>query len=200
MAAAALVLVCGFLALAFVARPIAQWRATGDSGIRGISGTPATVDWWGGVLLVAGVVATPVGAVCAMLGVTVVATGARPVLQWTGLGLAVAGMALTVVAQRQMGASWRIGVDADERTTLVTDGLFGWMRNPVFTAMVVAGLGFALMTASWVSWLAVGLTWIGLEVQVRQVEEPALVRLHGGTYTSYAALVGRFLPGIGRLS
>jgi protein-S-isoprenylcysteine O-methyltransferase Ste14 len=33
---------------------------------------------------------------------------------------------------------------------------------------------------------------------VRQVEEPYLVRTHGEAYRSWAAGVGRFLPGIGR--
>jgi protein-S-isoprenylcysteine O-methyltransferase Ste14 len=36
------------------------------------------------------------------------------------------------------GASWRIGVDPDERTTLVTSGPFAIARNPIFTAMAAA--------------------------------------------------------------
>ena len=38
-----------------------------------------------------------------------------------------------------------------------------------------------------------------LELQVRVVEEPHLLRAHGGAYASYAARVGRFVPGVGRL-
>jgi ABC-type nickel/cobalt efflux system permease component RcnA len=34
-----------------------------------------------------------------------------------------------------MGASWRIGVDEGERTTPVTTGPFGLVRNPIFAAM-----------------------------------------------------------------
>jgi protein-S-isoprenylcysteine O-methyltransferase Ste14 len=39
-----------------------------------------------------------------------------------------------------------------------------------------------------------------LEIQVRGVEEPYLLRTHGEAYRRYAAATGRFLPGIGRLS
>lgn len=39
---------------------------------------------------------------------------------------------------------------------------------------------------------------VGLELQVRFVEEPYLLRTHA-TYASYASRVGRFLPGLGRL-
>jgi protein-S-isoprenylcysteine O-methyltransferase Ste14 len=41
---------------------------------------------------------------------------------------------------------------------------------------------------------------LALELQVRAVEEPYLIRSHGDAYRAYAARVGRFLPGIGRLS
>jgi protein-S-isoprenylcysteine O-methyltransferase Ste14 len=39
----------------------------------------------------------------------------------------------------------------------------------------------------------------GLEIQVRLVEEPYLIRVHGDAYRTYAARTGRFVPGVGRL-
>jgi hypothetical protein len=45
--------------------------------------------------------------------------------------------ALTVIAQFAMAESWRIGVDPNERTPLVTTGAFAMVRNPIFTAMLV---------------------------------------------------------------
>ena len=42
-----------------------------------------------------------------------------------------------------MGESWRIGVDVQERTSLVTAGVFGLVRNPIFSAMCVASIGLA---------------------------------------------------------
>ena len=41
---------------------------------------------------------------------------------------------------------------------------------------------------------------IALEIQVRLVEEPYLLRQHGDAYRNYAARVGRFVPGLGRLA
>ncbi|MFL5908785.1 MAG: methyltransferase family protein, partial [Solirubrobacterales bacterium] len=37
-----------------------------------------------------------------------------------------------------------------------------------------------------------------LQLQVRFVEEPYLIRTHGDDYRAYASEVGRFVPGIGR--
>ena len=41
---------------------------------------------------------------------------------------------------------------------------------------------------------------VGLELHVRRVEEPYLLRTHGDAYRTYAASAGRFVPGIGRLA
>ncbi len=37
-----------------------------------------------------------------------------------------------------MGASWRIGVNPDERTKLVTGGVFAHVRKPISTAILAA--------------------------------------------------------------
>ena len=39
----------------------------------------------------------------------------------------------------------------------------------------------------------------GIQTQIRLIEEPHLKRVHGEPYARYAARVGRFLPGLGRL-
>jgi protein-S-isoprenylcysteine O-methyltransferase Ste14 len=110
-----------------------------------------------------------------------------------------AATALTALAQLQMGDSWRIGVDPRESTALVTHGLFRAVRNPIFSAMGMAVLGLALVIPNALSFLGFALVALGLELHVRGAEEPYLLRLHGERYRAYAARVGRFLPGVGRL-
>ena len=39
---------------------------------------------------------------------------------------------------------------------------------------------------------------VGVEVQVRSVEEPYLITAHGDHYRRWAATAGRFVPGVGR--
>ncbi|MFQ5478666.1 MAG: isoprenylcysteine carboxylmethyltransferase family protein, partial [Candidatus Binatia bacterium] len=52
---------------------------------------------------------------------------------WTMMAV---GTALVLLAQRHMGSAWRVGID-DRRTELVTSGLFGLCRNPIFTGMLM---------------------------------------------------------------
>jgi protein-S-isoprenylcysteine O-methyltransferase Ste14 len=98
-----------------------------------------------------------------------------------------------------MGTSWRVGVDERERTTRVTGGPFAYVRNPIFTFMVVAASGLALLAPNLAALLGLCSLMVGLEIQVRLVEEPYLVRAHGQAYAAYAARAGRFVPGVGRL-
>ena len=97
------------------------------------------------------------------------------------------------------GASWRVGVDPGERTALVTDGPFALVRNPVFAALLPAAAGLALMVPSPIALAALAALVVAVELQVRVVEEPHLLRAHGPAYRAYAARVGRFAPGVGRL-
>ncbi|MUK02220.1 isoprenylcysteine carboxylmethyltransferase family protein [Vibrio cholerae] len=171
-------------------------RRTGSTGFKGISGTPGSIEWWGGILLLAAMVLGAAGPALALAGVVVPPW--LPGLAWAGTCIAIIGFLVTLAAQSGMGASWRIGVNATERTDLVTNGLFAVVRNPIFTAMLTAITGIALMVPTLVSGAAVACLFFAVEIQVRIVEEPYLNRIHPHAYPTYTAKVGRFLPGIGR--
>ncbi|WP_372450946.1 methyltransferase [Mycolicibacterium goodii] len=102
-------------------------------------------------------------------------------LQTTGTMLAVAGIAATVYAQRDMGQSWRIGVDPSETTTLVRHGVFALVRNSIFTAMLIFAAGITLMTPNPLALAAFAVLWVTIELQVRVVDQhhprPGLPRL-----------------------
>jgi protein-S-isoprenylcysteine O-methyltransferase Ste14 len=117
-----------------------------------------------------------------------------------GLALSVAGLGALLWSQASMGDSLRIGVDPSERTDLVTAGPFRWVRNPIYSAMLVYVAGVALLVPNAASLVAFAVLALGLDLHVRLVEEPYLVTTHGSSYTSYAARVGRFVPGLGKLT
>jgi protein-S-isoprenylcysteine O-methyltransferase Ste14 len=74
---------------------------------------------------------------------------------------------------------------------LVTGGPFALVRNPIFSAMVLAFLGLALLVPNAAALAGFVALVVALEVQVRLVEEPYLLRAHGARYADYAARVGR---------
>jgi protein-S-isoprenylcysteine O-methyltransferase Ste14 len=188
-----------FLAL-FVFRTALQWWRTGSGGIRGFSGTIGSLEWNAGLVISLGLAAGVLAPAAALLGWPGGGLLFRlePV-HWLGAGLAALGIAGALASQVAMGDSWRIGVDESETTALVTRGAFRWVRNPIFSFMLLSGAGLAALVPNAFSLLSFLLTLAGLEIHVRAVEEPYLAKTHGPAYCAYAARVGRFLPGVGRL-
>ena len=52
----------------------------------------------------------------------------RPWVIWTGVILLLVSLVWTVLAQAQMGTSWRIGIDYEHKTKLVQGGAFRLSR------------------------------------------------------------------------
>lgn len=199
MALTAIALYVVFAALGFGWRSWLQYRRTGSSGFRGVAGRPGSPDWLAGfgfvVAMIAGIAAPLLQLVGAVSPIQALHT---PLLQATGTVLAVAGIAATLYSQRDMGESWRIGVDPGETTALVRHGVFARVRNPIFTAMLAFAAGITLMAPNPLAVAAFCVLLGTIELQVRVVEEPYLTRVHGDAYYQYRRTVGRFLPGIGR--
>lgn len=177
-----------------------QLHRTGDSGNRRTLRPDGSLAWWALAGTDLGYLTVGLGAPLSDLaGLPPLAVIDHPMARGVGAAFAVLGIVVAFGAQLSLGESWRIGIDAAERTALVTSGAFRVVRNPIFAAVIVAFLGIALMVPNPVAVAGVVLTLIGIEVQVRVVEEPYLRRSHGVAYTDYAARVGRFLPGLGRV-
>jgi protein-S-isoprenylcysteine O-methyltransferase Ste14 len=200
MAALALVLYAILATITFGIRVAVQLRRTGSTGLHGLPPGAGPLEWIAGGMFVAGLLLAAAAPLLALLDVL------EPIPALDGRGghaigllLAVGGIVMTFAAQMAMGDSWRVGVDPGERTELVTGGPFHIVRNPIYSAMLPTVLGLVLIVPSTLA-IAGFLTLLaGLELQVRLVEEPYLLRAHGGEYAGYASRVGRFVPGLGLL-
>ncbi len=113
-------------------------------------------------------------------------------LQITGIILMIASFIWVIIAQLQMKDSWRIGIDADMKTTLITQGLFQVSRNPIFLGMIVSVLGLFLVTPNAFTLLFLIVAYILIQIQIR-LEEDFLKAAHGEVYLQYAQQTKRLL-------
>ncbi|MVN88893.1 DUF1295 domain-containing protein [Deinococcus sp. HMF7620] len=185
-----------YVLLAFVWRSVLVWRRTGvnpyvlpkDDSAQGYVGSAMRL------LLVVLVLTTGALALMpqaeALVGSLLWLTS--PVLQGVGWLLMVGALGLTLVAQTQMGTSWRIGLDEGARTALVQSGVFARSRNPIFLAMRLMLLGFFLVAPNVLTLTLLVAGDILMQVQVR-LEEAYLQGVHGETYAAYRARVPRWL-------
>ena len=109
-----------------------------------------------------------------------------------GVVLLAASLIWIVLAQANMGRSWRIGIDTGSRPPLVRTGLFGRSRNPIFLGMRLnlAGLFLVLPNAFTLAALLLGEALI--QVQVR-LEEAHLSTVFGEEYDAYRHAVPRWI-------
>lgn len=197
----ALILYAAFGFFGIVLRMWIQYRRTGSSGFIGLREGAGPAEVLGAVLLVVGIGGGVEAAAEASTGnlepiEALDAAGVRVV----GGALALIGIGFALYAQLAMGNSWRLGVgSAGDRTELITGGPFELVRNPIYTGMIAGFAGIALLTPNWLALASAAAVLASLEIQTRLAEEPHLLEVHGQAYADYAAGVGRFVPGMGRL-
>jgi protein-S-isoprenylcysteine O-methyltransferase Ste14 len=115
-----------------------------------------------------------------------------PVLVYLGTGLLVASLIWILLAQAQMGKSWRIGIDSNRKTELVQKGLYRYSRNPIFLGMRLTLLGLFLTLPCSTSLAILILGNALIQIQVR-LEEEHLLKSHGENYQAYCQRTHRWL-------
>lgn len=113
-------------------------------------------------------------------------------LKLVGMVLCLASWLWTVIAQYQMGNSWRIGIDETNKSAFVTKGLFGLSRNPIFFGMLLTLMGFLLILPNALSLLTLACGYLLMQVQIR-LEEEFLAKQYGNEYKIYQQKVRRWI-------
>jgi len=77
---------------------------------------------------------------------------------------------------------------------LVVTGLYRYVRNPIYIAVVAVILGQAILFGDWRLMTYGGLMWLGFHAFVLAYEEPVLAEQFGGQYEDFRANVPRWIP------
>jgi len=113
-------------------------------------------------------------------------------VKYFGLGLLAIALIWTIIAQEHMKNSWRIGIDTETKTELVTTGLFRLSRNPIFFGMILSLVGLFVTTPNALTGLFLILGYILIQIQIR-LEEEFLTKEHGQNYIAYRQKVRRLI-------
>jgi protein-S-isoprenylcysteine O-methyltransferase Ste14 len=105
--------------------------------------------------------------------------------------LLILSLILVWIAQSHMRDSWRIGIDEENKTDLITTGFFSLSRNPIFLGIMIANVGLFLALPNAFTLLIVSLSTISINTQIR-IEEEFLSQEFGATYSAYQKRVSRW--------
>lgn len=113
-------------------------------------------------------------------------------LLFFGYGVIFIAMLIGLLALFEMKSSWRVGIKLDQKTDLVTTGIYTISRNPYFLSYNLLFIGLFLIYPSLI--LLVLIICLGITFHFMILEEETyLERVQGGTYLKYKQKTGRYL-------
>lgn len=124
-------------------------------------------------------------------GVDLALTRVPQVLKGMSLGLWIAGWGLLLAGRLGLGGSFRVGCPKEE-TTLRTDGIFRYTRNPMYVGLDATLLAASLYTLNPLVLIA-GIGIAGVHHRIILAEEECLRKMRGQDYDEYCRRVGRYL-------
>jgi protein-S-isoprenylcysteine O-methyltransferase Ste14 len=120
----------------------------------------------------------------------------RPWQGWIGAAVFAASLWLFHRTHKDLGRNWSVTLEVREQHTLVTNGVYGRVRHPMYSAFWLWAVAQALLLPNWIAGPA-GLVGFGTLFFLRVGREEALmVETFGDEYRRYMARTARILPGI----
>lgn len=120
----------------------------------------------------------------------------RPWMGWVGLVVELLFLALFYASHRQLGRNWSITLEIRDDHRLVTDGLYRYVRHPMYSSFWLWAIAQAFLLPNWVAGPA-GLVGVGMLFFTRVgAEEAMMEKSFGDEYRAYAARTGRVIPRI----
>ena len=117
-------------------------------------------------------------------------------LRWIAALAGIACLAASIKSWVRMGKDWRMDVSKEHKQTLITDGLFRYIRHPIYAFQVMLMVCTVIVLPN-VPMLVVAIVHIAIMNFKARSEEQHLLDTHGDDYARYVARTGRFFPRIG---
>lgn len=113
-------------------------------------------------------------------------------LVFTGAVIAIIGDVIFAAAVLTMKDSWRAGIAENDKTEMITSGIYRFSRNPAFLGFDCVYIGILLMFFNWVLLLFTIFAMVMLHLQILQ-EEKYLPHVFGEAYANYKNKVCRYI-------
>lgn len=119
----------------------------------------------------------------------------RTALLLAGMGLTLLGLLFAAWARWYLGRNWSGTVTVKEGHTLIVGGPYRWVRHPIYSGILAALVGTALVIGAAYGFIATALVLAGFIVKLR-VEEARMRATFPGAYDGYCRRTARLLPGV----
>jgi protein-S-isoprenylcysteine O-methyltransferase Ste14 len=118
---------------------------------------------------------------------------ARPWIAWGGVAIVALGLCFTAWARLHLGRFWSATVTLKHEHALIRTGPYGLTRHPIYTGLLLALIGTAVVRDTVAGLAAFVLLVVGFVLKIRQ-EEQLLIGHFGSSYRAYQAEVPMLVP------
>jgi protein-S-isoprenylcysteine O-methyltransferase Ste14 len=115
-----------------------------------------------------------------------------PALAAIGLGLFVVGLAVAIWARVHLGRNWGMPMSEKNDPELVTTGPYRWIRNPIYSGLILAMTGTAVAVS--LQWLVVVITLGAYFVYSAVVEQRLMAEQFPDAYPAYRNSTKMLIP------
>jgi len=112
---------------------------------------------------------------------------------WLGIAITAAGLLFAIWARAYLGRNWSGTVTVKVGHELIRSGPYRRVRHPIYSGMILAMLGAALVRHQARGLIAVVLLYAGFTIKSR-IEEQAMTATFGPEYAQYASTTGAIIP------
>jgi protein-S-isoprenylcysteine O-methyltransferase Ste14 len=114
-------------------------------------------------------------------------------IAWSGIALTSAGVVVAIWARYCIGQYWSARVTLKEGHRLIQSGPYAFVRHPIYTGMLLAAMGTALVMGEWRGVLAV-LVILAAHSHKALREEKLMTAEFGEEYAAYRQSTGFLFP------
>jgi protein-S-isoprenylcysteine O-methyltransferase Ste14 len=115
------------------------------------------------------------------------------IFYWLGLLMVIAGLAFAVWARVHLGRNWSGIVTVKEDHELICSGPYGIVRHPIYTGILFAVLGTAVLLGEWRGLLSLCFLTVAFLLKLRR-EERFMAESFPDKYPVYRAQVPALIP------
>jgi protein-S-isoprenylcysteine O-methyltransferase Ste14 len=112
---------------------------------------------------------------------------------WPGVILIAGGLGFSIWARQHLGRNWSGTVQVKQDHQLICTGPYRFVRHPIYTGVLVAFLGTAIVNGDWCGLLAV-FTAFGSFWRKLRLEEHFMRETFGSVYEEYRARTTALIP------
>jgi protein-S-isoprenylcysteine O-methyltransferase Ste14 len=116
----------------------------------------------------------------------------NPVLQGIGMALFLMGLGLAVWARVYLGRNWGTPMSEKVDAELVTTGPYRYIRNPIFSGLILAAIGTTVAVSRY--WVVAVVLMGAYFFYSATVEEHTMERLFPNTFPAYKRSTKMLIP------